>query len=274
MSDFQINIEKALGAVTGGVPLLGTATQLAGAYAGYRGTQMTNEMNRDISREQMAHSAEEAAKMRDYQTKERIAKQTYDSMMSNTAVSRRMMDLKRAGINPVLAGKFDASSPVTQAMTGAMGQLPGLPTMQNPYSDAIDSGAKAASSAIQVMKSGHEIEILKQDLNVKQAEESLKYATRAKTIIETSRLDSELEWRKAEASTKYEIWNTWKESIKQLTYKEKQAVFIGIPAGMAALGSFSAFKSLFSLGDVKTTLGRIFKQLSGQKRVKPTDFIK
>jgi hypothetical protein len=60
-----------------------------GGLFGYKGQKDTN-----------VASAQQAQKQMDFQRQ-----------MSNTAVQRRMADLKKAGINPILAGSKEASSP-------------------------------------------------------------------------------------------------------------------------------------------------------------------
>jgi hypothetical protein len=64
---------------------------LSGLF-GFAGQQDTN-----------VASAQQAQKQMDFQRE-----------MSNTAVQRRMADLKKAGINPILAGSKEASSPAGQ----------------------------------------------------------------------------------------------------------------------------------------------------------------
>lgn len=101
------------------------------ALIGGVGALLGNEQRRGYASDAMRHSARQAQLQMDFQER-----------MSNTAIQRRMADMRAAGINPILAGKYDASTP-----GGAMGQAY-MPQIDNIGSEMVNSAKTGGETAI------------------------------------------------------------------------------------------------------------------------------
>lgn len=117
---------------------IGTGLGLADTIGAYYGTKDTNKTNAEIARETNRANAEIAQRQMDFQVQ-----------MSNSAYQRAMADMKKAGLNPMLAYQQGGASTPAGA---------GIAAVAPQYSSPLGAAAKVGvSSAMDSMRLGREV---------------------------------------------------------------------------------------------------------------------
>ena len=189
--------------VLGAINPVSALTSIAGGIADWQSAKMQNKAQRSRAREAMNFENMQRVFTQDYQTSERKAAEEfgkdereaqfemakhlqqhnmdYTERMSNTAYQRKMADLKKAGLNPMLAYAGPAAT-TPGAVGGSVGQAKSTPGKGAPgrghQAQMVGEYKGFTPATALVVKTLAEADLLKSSAKVNKATEERTYEER------------------------------------------------------------------------------------------------
>lgn len=183
-------------------------------------TQSANQASQASADKQMAFQADQVKKQMEFQER-----------MAGSAHQREVEDLKKAGLNPILAANGGAQSPSGSAASGASAKAEAAP-YESPLKAGITSAMETAQMAMSLIK-------LNSEIGVNRAQEANLKASTAKSGMETDVMRKDL----PRSEIMNDLNDLYKEKAKPLLLKMFQ--------GLGATGASKSQQSPLMLNTMK-----------------------
>lgn len=226
-----------------------------GGYLSYQGANSANEANERMFNTGLSwaggeanrtreFNALESARNRDWQAWQASLNRNYATDMSNTSWQRGVADMKKAGINPMLAfSKGGASTPTVGSGPGGQGSsgIPGysLSRMENALGAGVNSALAAATTGAMVDRTKAETDRIRMETLLTEAQiprtrqdtltsasaEELNIARRANASLEYNKMLREIDLLSEHINVRKEDVQIAKENVRNayLTGKNIEA---------------------------------------------------
>ena len=221
------SVSTALGTPIGQV--IGT---LGSAGLSYLGGQQANEanlqaaqnvgqFNLEAARETNEFNAEQGEITRQFNAEEAEKQRQWEETMSNTAHQRQMDDMIRAGINPILSGRYggaNAGGGATAHASNVSGVAATMPmyNQQDVITPAINTGLRAKEVEAGVTKIAAEVKQLGAQYGLTNQETARVVAE----IDKIKELTEEIKWRGDALKVEAEIKQVTQDIVTRLRYNE------------------------------------------------------